>query len=150
MMSEDEHSPRVKEVFPDDVRSEPEEYTEHQYEILYKRQLLRNEVLVQRVTNLVLELGAQKNHFARLLTAVDPAPFGFVEKDHKFFRSWLIEFEVEMGYLLEPTGKDHRVRNLAGGYTTDGERELDLEDDHEAAIHRAAKHLVKLRSYMDL
>lgn len=149
-MNEDEHSPRVREVFPDDVRSEPEHYTENQYKILYKRQLLRNEVLVQRVANLASELSAQKDHFASLLKAVNPAPFGFVEKDYKFFRSWLIEFEVEMGYLLEPTGKDHRVRNLAGGYTADGERELDLEDEHEAAIHRAAKHLVKLRSYMDL
>jgi hypothetical protein len=123
---------------------------ENEYKIAYEHQMMRNKNLVQRVRNLQSELMHQKSAFARLLNAVDTPLGGLTGDESKWVRSWLIEFAVEMGFLLNPTGKKYAIRNLAAGYTADGGRELDPDNDREMQLQEAANHLDRLWTYFDI
>jgi hypothetical protein len=123
---------------------------ENGYKIAYEHQMRRNEMLQQRVRNLHAELEQQKSDFARMLSALEISPFGITKEEGKFIRSWIIEFEVEAGWLLDPTGYKHGIRNLAMGYTADGEEELDLDNEHDMLLHDTANHLDRLRAYFEI
>ena len=122
--------------------------TEDDYKIAYEYQMRRNGYLQKRVENLQAELRQQKRDFSRMIDSI--SFHGLTHDEAKFVRSWLIEFEVEMGWLLDPTGYEYGIRNLALGYTADGEEKLDLNDENNKSIYEAAMHLDRLRVFFDL